>query len=168
MDDSLELHFAESEAAEPAMGTKTRGEAKEAHEVQLIPAGVLALDVEAYVGDFNARVIGAYERGVGSQALPADVGVARSLIPPGTAALRDFSYLAREIPELIAERCVGCMTCVTECTDTAILGKAIPAERLEAELAEWFETLAKAEKSHAGRFTEGHQAVAGREPADAI
>ena len=37
-----------------------------------------------------------------------------------------------------------------------------------AELAEWFETLAKAEKSHAGRFTKGHQAIAGREPADAI
>ena len=36
------------------------------------------------------------------------------------------------------------------------------------ELAEWFETLAKAEKSHAGRFTKGHQAIAGREPADAI
>ena len=37
-----------------------------------------------------------------------------------------------------------------------------------AELAEWFETLAKAEKSHAGRFTKGLQAVAGREPAEAI
>jgi rubrerythrin len=37
-----------------------------------------------------------------------------------------------------------------------------------AELGEWFETLAKAEKSHAGRFTKGLQAVAGREPADAI
>ena len=36
------------------------------------------------------------------------------------------------------------------------------------ELAEWFETLAKAEKSHAGRFTKGHQAIAGREPAEAI
>ena len=36
------------------------------------------------------------------------------------------------------------------------------------ELADWFETLAKAEKSHAGRFTKGHQAIAGREPADAV
>src|SRR5713101_5452770 len=35
-----------------------------------------------------------------------------------------------------------------------------------AELAEWFETLAKAEKSHAGRFTKGLQAIAGREPAE--
>ncbi len=37
-----------------------------------------------------------------------------------------------------------------------------------AELAEWFETLAKAEKSHAGRFTKGLQTVAGREPAEAF
>src|SRR5438046_6214624 len=35
------------------------------------------------------------------------------------------------------------------------------------ELAEWFETLAKAEKSHAGRFTKGLETVAGKEPADA-
>lgn len=36
-----------------------------------------------------------------------------------------------------------------------------------AELAEWFETLAKAEKSHAGRFTKGLQRIAGKEPAEA-
>ncbi len=36
------------------------------------------------------------------------------------------------------------------------------------ELAEWFETLAKAERSHAGRFTKGLEAIAGKEPADAI
>jgi rubrerythrin len=37
-----------------------------------------------------------------------------------------------------------------------------------AELAEWFETLAKAEKSHAGRFGKGLKQVAGKEPAEAI
>jgi rubrerythrin len=37
-----------------------------------------------------------------------------------------------------------------------------------AELAEWFETLAKAEKSHAGRFTKGLNQIAGKEPAEAI
>src|SRR5712691_10405908 len=36
------------------------------------------------------------------------------------------------------------------------------------ELAEWFETLAKAEKSHAGRFTKGLQQIAGKDPAEAI
>src|SRR6266498_2248283 len=35
------------------------------------------------------------------------------------------------------------------------------------ELAEWFESLAKAEKSHAGRFTKGRDRIAGKEPADA-
>lgn len=35
------------------------------------------------------------------------------------------------------------------------------------ELGEWFETLAKAEKSHAGRFTKGLEKIAGKEPADA-
>jgi rubrerythrin len=36
------------------------------------------------------------------------------------------------------------------------------------ELAEWFETLAKAEKSHAGRFNKGFKQIAGKEPAEAI
>ena len=36
-----------------------------------------------------------------------------------------------------------------------------------AELAEWFETLAKAEKSHAGRFNKGLKLIAGKDPADA-
>ena len=36
------------------------------------------------------------------------------------------------------------------------------------EIADWFETLAKAEKSHAGRFTKGHKAIAGKEPAEAV
>ena len=44
--------------------------------------------------------------------------------------------------------------------------KTARAEGL-SELAEWFETLAKAEKSHAGRFTKGLEKIAGKEPADA-
>ena len=37
-----------------------------------------------------------------------------------------------------------------------------------AELSEWFETLAKAEKSHAGRFNKGLTQIAGKDPAEAI
>ena len=37
-----------------------------------------------------------------------------------------------------------------------------------AELAEWFETLAKAEKSHAGRFNKVLTQIAGKDPAEAI
>ena len=36
------------------------------------------------------------------------------------------------------------------------------------ELAEWFETLAKAEKSHAGGFSTGLNRVAGKQPAEPI
>jgi len=36
------------------------------------------------------------------------------------------------------------------------------------EIADWFETLAKAEKSHAGRFTKGANQISGKDPADAI
>lgn len=122
------------EHVEQVHGTKARGLEKEIHESALPPTGVLELDLERYVGDFNGRIIGAYAAGTGEQTLPADVGVARSLIPPGTGALRDFSYIAPEIPRFDRDRCVGCMACVTECPDTAILGKAIPKSRLEAEL----------------------------------
>ncbi|MEE8075260.1 MAG: rubrerythrin family protein [Candidatus Binatia bacterium] len=44
--------------------------------------------------------------------------------------------------------------------------KTARQEGLE-ELGEWFETLAKAEKSHAGRFTKGLKMIEGKEPADA-
>jgi len=126
--------FEEDERETPEVLTKTPGLAKDEHESHLPHASVLDLDVEAYVTDFNSRIIGAYAAGTGSQTLPADAGVARSLIPPGTAALRDFSYLAPEIPEFIAEKCVGCMSCVTECPDTAILGKAVPEAVIRAAM----------------------------------
>jgi pyruvate/2-oxoacid:ferredoxin oxidoreductase beta subunit/Pyruvate/2-oxoacid:ferredoxin oxidoreductase delta subunit len=128
----------ELEAPEPASvpGIKRPGDAMETHEATFADSNVIKLDLDRYVDDFNRRVIGAYQEGKGSSVLPADLGVARSLIPPGTAALRDFSYIAPEIPEFIWEKCVGCMTCVTECPDTAILGKAIPASNVERALAE--------------------------------
>ena len=123
------------EAPESGRGTKTPGLAKDTHE-SLPVDHLLALDLEAYVSDFNARVIGAYAAGTGSQTLPADTGLARSLIPAGTAALRDFSYLAPDIPEFEAGRCVGCMTCVTECPDTAILAKVVPQAAVDAAVRE--------------------------------
>jgi len=128
----------ESENHEPALGPgmKRPGEAMESHEATYADSHLIELDIDKYVDDFNRRVIGAYQEGKGSAVLPADLGVARSLIPPGTGALRDFSYIAPEIPEFDFSKCVGCMSCVTECPDTAILGKAIPAARVERALAE--------------------------------
>jgi pyruvate/2-oxoacid:ferredoxin oxidoreductase beta subunit/NAD-dependent dihydropyrimidine dehydrogenase PreA subunit len=86
------------------------------------------------VADFNERVIRGYEEGTGDKQLPADLASARSLIPAGTATLRDFSYVAPEIPEYIAENCTGCMDCVTECPDTAILGKVLAESDLDGKL----------------------------------
>jgi pyruvate/2-oxoacid:ferredoxin oxidoreductase beta subunit/NAD-dependent dihydropyrimidine dehydrogenase PreA subunit len=86
------------------------------------------------VVDFNERIIRGYEEGYGEKELPADLTVARSLIPAGTATLRDFSNIAPEIPEYIPENCTGCMDCVTECPDTAILGKVLSEPELEEKL----------------------------------
>src|SRR5262249_32359451 len=104
------------------------------------------------VVDFNERIIRGYEEGYGEKELPADLSVARSLIPAGTATLRDFSNIAPDIPEYIPQNCTACMDCVTECPDTAILGKvlseteweeklkAIPAEDREMYRAQWSKT----------------------------
>ena len=86
------------------------------------------------VDDFNERIIRAYEDGSAEKELPADLTVARSLVPAGTATLRDFSYVAPEIPEYINDNCTGCMDCVTLCPDTAILGKVIGEEDFEQRL----------------------------------
>ena len=88
------------------------------------------------VDDFNERVIRGYEDGSGDKQLPADVSVARSLVPAGTAVLRDFSYVAPEIPEYLPGNCTGCMDCVTECPDTAILGKVLAEPDLEDKLSD--------------------------------
>ncbi|RIK74007.1 MAG: thiamine pyrophosphate-binding protein [Planctomycetota bacterium] len=95
-----------------------------------VPVSLPVLDVR----DFNDRVIHGYEEGYGEEELPADLPVARSLIPAGTATLRDFSYVAPEIPQYVRENCTGCMDCVTECPDTAILGKVLAESDFEARL----------------------------------
>ena len=105
-------------------------EPKEVAETRAAAALPL-FDVQAYVDDFNRGIVPAYGRGTADASLPADAGVARSIIPPGTASVRDFSHLAPQIPELIADRCVGCMTCVNACPDSAILGVALPTSQLD-------------------------------------
>jgi pyruvate/2-oxoacid:ferredoxin oxidoreductase beta subunit/NAD-dependent dihydropyrimidine dehydrogenase PreA subunit len=106
-------------------------EAPVAQRVNQRPIDDAVLDVK----DFNDRVVGAYNDGSAELGLPADRGTLRSFIPAGTGMLRDFSYIAPEIPLLNSENCVACMECVTECPDTAILGKVVPKAKLEEELA---------------------------------
>src|SRR5438445_10242033 len=87
------------------------------------------------IADFNERVVGAYNSGLAEHGLPADDQTARSVVPAGTGALRDFSYIAPDIPEFIGENCVGCMECVTQCPDTAILCKVAEPGVLDQHLA---------------------------------
>ena len=85
--------------------------------------------------NFMERVVPLYEQGVGDIELEADLDIARSVIPAASGGPRDFSFIAPEIPEFISENCVGCMDCVTECPDTAILARAIPREQLDRTIA---------------------------------
>jgi membrane-bound metal-dependent hydrolase YbcI (DUF457 family) len=51
------------------------------------------------VADFNERIVGAYNNGTAEEGLDADDHLARSVMPAGTGSLRDFSYIAPDIPE---------------------------------------------------------------------
>jgi len=117
--------------------TKTPGEPMETHAVA---EARHLFDVHAYVDDFNRDVIGAYRANNADGALPADGSVARSIVPPGTAATRDFSHLAPRIPQFIADRCVGCMSCVNVCPDTAILGIALPESQVVERISAFAQT----------------------------
>ena len=90
---------------------------------------------------FEREVLRAYADGSAEACLPADRAVARSCLPPATGAARDFSTIAPDLPLLDADKCVGCMECVTQCPDTAILAKVVPAGK-HAALAEKLQTAA--------------------------
>jgi pyruvate/2-oxoacid:ferredoxin oxidoreductase beta subunit/formate hydrogenlyase subunit 6/NADH:ubiquinone oxidoreductase subunit I len=91
-----------------------------------------AFDLEAYEDEFNDSIVPAYRRGVADAEWPADIGLARSVIPPGTASVRDFSHLAPQLPRFVAEQCVGCMACVSTCPDSALLATVVPEAALDA------------------------------------
>jgi pyruvate-ferredoxin/flavodoxin oxidoreductase len=84
--------------------------------------------------NFCEHVIGSYARGREAD-LEADEYVARSLMPPSSAFHRSFRTLAPDIPLLSAKDCVGCMECVNECPDTAILAKVVEPEVVDERLA---------------------------------
>jgi pyruvate/2-oxoacid:ferredoxin oxidoreductase beta subunit/Pyruvate/2-oxoacid:ferredoxin oxidoreductase delta subunit len=114
---------------------KEPGGALEAHTAALEAAGAPRFDIHAYVEEFGASIVPAYRQGVADAEWPADVGLARSIIPPGTAATRDFRRLAPQLPQFVAEQCVGCMACVSACPDSAILACAIPEASVEPHIA---------------------------------
>lgn len=84
--------------------------------------------------NFCEHIIGSYARGRETD-LEADEYVARSLMPPSSALHRSFRTLAPDIPVFSFEACVGCMECVNECPDTAILAKVVEPGVLEERLA---------------------------------
>jgi pyruvate ferredoxin oxidoreductase beta subunit len=107
--------------------------------------GPRTFDTASYVKDFNENVINAYRSGVADVELAADMGVARSIIAPGTAGTRDFSNLSPLIPQFTAEKCVGCMACVSACPDSAIMATAQPKTALAQAIGEFAATQANPE-----------------------
>src|SRR4051812_50144495 len=56
------------------------------------------------VHDFNDRVIRGYEAGGGEKELPADLAIARSLIPAGTGGRPGFCFFAPGDPGYNSEK----------------------------------------------------------------
>ncbi|HEX8024947.1 MAG TPA: thiamine pyrophosphate-dependent enzyme, partial [Candidatus Limnocylindrales bacterium] len=133
---------------------KAPGELKDAHDDRLATVAPVVLDIDRYVEEFGRSIVPAYRQGIADRELAADAGLARSLIPPGTSAVRDFSRLAPRIPELVAERCVGCMACVSACPDSAILGVVTPASELPARIDAASEGDAARRAALEARFTD--------------
>ena len=92
------------------------------------------LDDVIDIADFNSRVIEGYGADSSADSLEADIHTARSIVPGGTGSYRDFSYIGTEIPFYDPSNCVGCMECVIECPDTAILGKVVEPGSLQIGL----------------------------------
>ena len=83
-------------------------------------------------------VLALYRRGVAETELPADELTARSLMPPGSAADRDFSSLAPTLPAFLADACTGCMACVNVCPDSALYATAMPESQLAKAMETYF------------------------------
>ena len=154
---------------------KEAGEPKETDDA-VFGLATTAFDVEEYVDDFNRDVMAGYRTGFADQHLPADLSVARSIIPPGTAATRDFASLSPQVPAFDFQACVGCMACVNACPDTALFAVATPTTSLEAAIGEFAATQpdgtaedavasARAHFAHTQKYAEvparkGHEAAA--------
>ena len=90
---------------------------------------IFEFDLEGYVEDFNERVIGAYNSG--RRRCSARRHGRGPLAHPGRHRRfpRFLLHRAGNPGVRLNDNCVGCMTCVTECPDTAILGKVVEPTR---------------------------------------
>ena len=117
------------------MGVTTQTDIKELSDSDVASPASAGLPKVWDAQDFFENVLLAYDHGEDDE-LVADEALARSIIPAGTGAHRDFSYIAPEIPRFLNDKCVGCMMCVTECPDTAILAKVVETPLLDEKLHE--------------------------------
>ena len=102
---------------------------------QSIPFETRLEDIRANVvdiADFNERVVGAYNSGL-AETRPAGRRSDRraASCPPPPARCATSATSRRTSPSSSRENCVGCMECVTQCPDTAILGKVAEPATLE-------------------------------------
>ncbi|MEO8247381.1 MAG: thiamine pyrophosphate-dependent enzyme [Chloroflexota bacterium] len=116
-----------------------------------MPPEILAPSLDAF-----DDVLELYRRGVAESELPANELTARSLMPPGSAAGRDFSSLAATLPAFLPDACTGCMACVNVCPDAALYAVVVPASQLAAAATSYFgEDLTNADAASVlARFSE--------------
>jgi pyruvate ferredoxin oxidoreductase beta subunit len=121
----------------------------------MLPEAMTHDSTEAF-GSFEEDVLSLYRRGVAEVELPASEVTARSLLPPATAAGRDFSSLAPDLPAFVPEACTGCMACVNVCPDAALHARVLPVSQLaEAGHATFGDTPDDAEAARVlGRFVD--------------
>jgi pyruvate ferredoxin oxidoreductase beta subunit len=103
----------------------------------MLPETTIEPPAEA-LASFDHDVLSLYRQGVAETELPGDERVARSLMPPGTAANRDFSSLAPSLPEFLPDACTGCMACVNVCPDSALYAIALPEPQVKATAQTFF------------------------------
>ena len=84
----------------------------------LVPAGFCDHVIQNYVDGRDS-------------VLDADLYVARSIMPAGSAHFRSFRQLAPRIPRFNAKDCTGCMECVNLCPDGAIFARVVDPETIE-------------------------------------
>ncbi len=110
--------YSEAEVLESST-TAGAGSAPPDREARLRAFAVQSVNGPLVPSGFNDWIVGAYM--LGRQAdLPADLHVARSLVPPGSAGLRTFRNMTPALPVFAADRCTACMECVHHCPDAAI------------------------------------------------
>lgn len=87
------------------------------------------------LSQFQQQILDPYLKGTAEASIDANELLARSIVPPMTAAQRNFSSLAFDYPQFHADKCVACMECVIECPDAAMYARVTTDAQLTESLA---------------------------------